>query len=169
MKIVVGLGNPGRQYSGTRHNIGFMVADKLASTRALAFSRKKFKAKLAAGSIEGKPVLLVKPQTFMNSSGESVSALMRFYKCELSDLIVVYDDVDLPFGKLRLRPEGGSAGHKGMRSIISALGSENFPRLRVGIRGEFVYGELSDYVLGKFSSEGRWGWPYRHNRCGLHT
>jgi PTH1 family peptidyl-tRNA hydrolase len=155
VKIVVGLGNPGRKYTGTRHNIGFMVVDRLASTHALAFSRQKFKAKIASGIVEGEDVLLVKPQTFMNLTGESVGSLIRFYKRDLSDLLVVYDDVDLPLGKIRLRPEGGSAGHNGIKSIISGIGSEKFARLRIGIRGTFVYDDLSDYVLGKFTSEER--------------
>ena len=155
MKIVVGLGNPGSQYAKTRHNAGFMVADKFASNHSLSFSRKKFNAQIASGSMRGEDVLLVKPQTYMNASGETVGSLMRFYKSDLSDLLVVYDDVDLPFGKLRLRPLGGSGGHKGMKSIIAHLGSESFARLRVGIRGEYVYGDLSDYVLGKFNTEER--------------
>ena len=155
MKIVVGLGNPGRQYTGTRHNIGFMVVGRLASIHSLAFSRKKFKAELAAGMVEGEDVLLVKPQTFMNLSGEAVGSVVRFYKRELSDLLIVYDDVDLPLGKIRLRPDGGSAGHNGIKSIITDLGSDKFPRLRVGIRGAFVYDDLSDYVLSKFTSDER--------------
>ena len=155
MKIVVGLGNPGRQYERTRHNVGFMVVDRLASAHSLAFSREKFKAQLASGTVEGEDVLLVKPQTFMNLSGESVGALVRFYNQERSDLLIVYDDVDLPFGKLRLRPDGGSGGHKGVKSLIAHLGGEEVPRLRVGIRGEFAYDDMSGYVLGKFSSEER--------------
>jgi PTH1 family peptidyl-tRNA hydrolase len=155
VKIVVGLGNPGRQYAGTRHNIGFMVVDRLASIHSLAFSRRRFKSELAAGMVEGEDVLLVKPQTFMNLSGEAVGSVVRFYKRELSDLLIVYDDVDLPLGKIRLRPDGGSAGHNGIKSIIANLSSEEFPRLRVGIRGAFVYDDLSDYVLGKFTSDER--------------
>lgn len=157
MKIVVGLGNPGRQYAKTRHNIGFMVVDKFASIHSLSFSRKKFNAKIASGSVEGEDVLLVKPQTFMNLSGNAVGSLVRFHKPEFSDLLVVYDDVDLPFGKIRLRPFGGSGGHKGMKSIIANLGVESFPRLRIGIRGTFLYDDLSDYVLGRFTAEERTG------------
>lgn len=155
MKIVVGLGNPGRKYAGTRHNVGFMVVDRLASAHKCVFSREKFKARLASGAVGGEDVLLVKPGTFMNLSGEAVGALVRFYKRELSDLLVVYDDVDLPFGKLRLRPDGGAGGHNGMKSIIAHLGSEEFARLRVGIRGTFVFDDMSDYVLGRFTSEER--------------
>jgi PTH1 family peptidyl-tRNA hydrolase len=153
VKIVVGLGNPGRRYKKTRHNVGFMTVDRLAESHSLAFSKKKFNAEIATGSILGEEVLLVKPQTFMNVSGEAVGPLVRFYKVEHPDILVVYDDADLPFGKMRLRPLGGSGGHNGMKSIISHLGSQEFPRIRVGIRGEFVFDDLSDYVLGKFTSD----------------
>jgi PTH1 family peptidyl-tRNA hydrolase len=153
VKIVVGLGNPGQEYSITRHNLGFMVADRLASIHSFPVSRKKFKSKIALGSISGKEVLLVKPQTFMNLSGEAVGRLVRFYKRPLSDLLVVYDDVDIPFGAIRLRPSGGAAGHKGMESIIDNLGSDEFPRLRIGIRGSEPRGDLSKYVLRRFTPE----------------
>lgn len=132
-----------------------MVVDRLASNHSLAFSREKFKAQLASGTVEGEDVLLVKPQTFMNLSGEAVGSLVRFYKQDRSDLLIVYDDVALPFGKLRLRPDGGSGGHNGVKSIIAHLGGEEFPRLRVGVQGVLPYDDMSDYVLGKFTSKER--------------
>lgn len=153
MKIVVGLGNPGREYKLTRHNLGFRVVDRLVKENAFSFSRKKFKSKIASGTIAGKRIVLAKPQTFMNASGEAVGPLVHFYQCPPADLLVVYDDVDLPFGKIRLRPGGGAGGHKGMRSIISHLGTEEFPRLRIGIRGETHTNDLRSYVLKGFTSE----------------
>lgn len=155
MKIVVGLGNPGRQYARTRHNVGFMVLDRFASTHSFSFSRSKFKAEIATGRIGGEKVILAKPQTFMNLSGEAVGPILRFYKRELSDLLVVYDDIDIPFGSIRLRPHGGSGGHKGMQSIIANLGADGFARLRVGIGGEELPGDLSEYVLSKFTAAER--------------
>ncbi|GAB4340518.1 MAG: aminoacyl-tRNA hydrolase [Candidatus Abyssubacteria bacterium] len=153
MRIVVGLGNPGKKYAATRHNLGFMVADELASSNGLSFSQEKFKSKLAHGTVAGEDVIIAKPQTFMNLSGEAVGPLVRFYKIPPTNLLVVYDDVDITFGKLRLRPSGGSGGHKGIQSIIEHLGTEEFPRLRIGIRQEHVPDELSDYVLSEFGPE----------------
>ena len=153
MRIVVGLGNPGREYSTTRHNLGFIVVDRFAAIHTISFSRQKFKSKIASGVVAGEEVLLVKPQTFMNLSGEAVGPLLRFYKKPLSDLLVVYDDIDIPFGDIRLRTAGGSGGHKGMESIIGNLGSDEFQRIRVGIRREAPTGDLGDYVLKNFSKE----------------
>ena len=155
MKIVVGLGNPGREYAQTRHNVGFMVVEKFAAERSLLFSRRKFRSQIACGSVAGKEILLVKPQTFMNLSGDSVGPLVRFYKLSLADLLVVYDDVDIPFGNIRLRPFGGSGGHKGLKSIIASLGDDAFPRLRVGISGAASVDDLSEYVLSRFAAEER--------------
>ncbi len=153
MRLVAGLGNPGKRYALTRHNIGFMVVDRLAADLHVSFSRQKFKARLASGLIADEEVILIKPQNFMNLSGDAIGPLVRFYKLELSSLLVIYDDIDLPFGRMRLRPAGGSGGHKGMASIISRVGSHAFPRLRIGIRGEDPVGNLSDYVLSEFTSE----------------
>lgn len=155
MKVVVGLGNPGREYALTRHNFGFMVVDRFAAAHRLSFSRQKFKSKIARGLVEGEEVILVKPRTFMNLSGNAVGPLVHFYKRPLSDLLVVYDDIDIPFGSVRLRSSGSSGGHKGMKSIIAGLGAEEFPRLRVGIRGDVLSDDLSEYVLGRFSAEER--------------
>ncbi len=147
------LGNPGREYAFTRHNLGFMVLDKFATDRSLSFSREKFKSQIASGPVMGEKIVLVKPQTFMNLSGEAVGRFVRFYDLQLSDLLVVYDDIDIPFGRIRLRRFGGPGGHKGMKSIIEHMGTDAFPRIRVGIRGDSPVADLSDYVLSRFTSE----------------
>lgn len=149
--LVIGLGNPGREYKETRHNVGFMVADRLAARMGASFGRLESKALVAKGELAGRRVILGKPQTYMNLSGQSVSSLVRFYKVSLESLLVAYDDVDLPFGVLRLRPGGGSAGQKGMASIIQSLGGQNFSRLRIGIGRPPGRMEAADYVLQKFS------------------
>ncbi len=132
-----------------------MVLDKIASIHCLTFTQKKFKAETATGRIGGAEVILAKPQTFMNMSGEAVGQILRYYKRQLSELLVVYDDVDLPFGSLRLRAQGGSGGHKGMKSIVAHLGGEEFPRLRIGIGGERLPVDLSEYVLHTFTADER--------------
>jgi PTH1 family peptidyl-tRNA hydrolase len=129
--------------------------DKIASIHCFTFSQKKFKAETATGRIGGAEVILAKPQTFMNMSGEAVGQILRYYKRQLSELLVVYDDVDLPFGSLRLRAQGGSGGHKGMKSIVAHLGGEEFPRLRIGIGGERLPADLSEYVLHTFTADER--------------
>lgn len=149
--LVAGLGNPGRQYQANRHNIGFMVLDSLAERLGVNFGRMESKALIAKADHVGNHLVLAKPQTYMNLSGQAVSSLMRFYKIPLEKLIVVYDDVDLPFGVLRLRPAGGSAGHRGMNSIIEQLGTQDFPRLRVGIDRPPGRMDAADYVLQDFS------------------
>jgi peptidyl-tRNA hydrolase, PTH1 family len=153
VKLIVGLGNPGREYAATRHNIGFMVVDRLAHKLGLAVEKKKFNALLGQGQIRSEKVLLAKPQTYMNLSGEAVTALLNWYKLEPADLIVVFDDLDLPPGKLRIRPEGSSGGHKGMESIILALGTDGFPRLRIGVgRPEIPDFDSADYVLSRLTA-----------------
>ena len=153
MRIVVGLGNPGRTYALTRHNVGFMVVDEFSAIHHMSFSRQKFKAEIATGSVAGQQVILAKPQTFMNLSGDAVGPLIRFYNIPLPDLLVVYDDIDIPFGRMRLKPFGTSGGHKGMKSIIASLGTDEFPRLRIGIGRETIPADLADYVLSEFSPE----------------
>ena len=148
MFIIAGLGNPGKKYERTRHNMGFMALDLLADKYGIKVDRLKFKALTGEGRIEGKKVLLVKPQTYMNLSGESIRDVMNFYKEPIENLIVIYDDIDIPEGSLRIR-SGGSAGtHNGMRNIIYLLGEDGFPRIRVGIGGERK-SDLVDYVIGK--------------------
>lgn len=151
--LIVGLGNPGREYKKTRHNVGFMVLDRLATRLGETFSRLEFKALVARASYQGNRLLLAKPQTYMNASGQAVNGLLHFYKVPLHHLMVVYDDVDLPFGVLRLRPVGGSAGQKGMRSIIEKVGTESFARLRVGIGRPPGKMDAAAYVLQKFSPQ----------------
>ncbi len=152
MKIIVGLGNPGREYSATRHNVGFMAVDELAARWGVANWREKFGSQVAEHRGE-ETVLLVKPQTYMNLSGQAVSALVRWHKLDVTDIVVVYDDVDLPAGKLRLRPAGGAGGHRGIESLLAHLGKDTFARIRIGVGRPPEYMETADYVLGRFSAE----------------
>lgn len=148
MKLVVGLGNPGQQYEQTRHNVGFRVVDRLATKWGWKWSERQGKAILASGTVGGEKVVLVKPLTFMNLSGEAVGELAHWYKLAPQDIIVVYDELDLPTGKVRMRAKGSAAGHNGMRDIIAKLHTSDFPRLRVGIgqpRNSHVQGR--DHVL----------------------
>lgn len=149
--LIAGLGNPGRAYRENRHNVGFMALDRLAARLGWSFSRLESRALVTRGEYQDRRLTLAKPQTYMNLSGQAVASLLRFYKIPLENLLVVYDDVDLPFGTLRIRPAGGSAGHKGMQSIIERLGSQDFPRLRVGIDRPPGRMEAADYVLQGFS------------------
>lgn len=153
MKLVVGLGNPGKQYEKTKHNIGFMVVDAIADSVPHTPWREKQRAEVCSITVAGEKVLLVKPQTFMNVSGESVGPLMRYYKIDPSDVYCIYDDMDLPVGKLRIRPNGSSGGHNGIKSLISHLGTENFPRFRVGIGRPLPQWSVIDHVLAPFSEE----------------
>lgn len=151
--LIIGLGNPGREYAGNRHNVGFHVVDRLAAHHRLSFTRRQANARVADGLIAGRRAILAKPQTFMNLSGRPVAALVRFYQIELENLLVVFDDLDLPLGTLRLRPEGGAGGHNGMRSIIEQLGAQGFPRLRIGIDRPPGRMDPADYVLQNFSRD----------------
>lgn len=151
--LIVGLGNPGLQYIANRHNVGFQCADLLASAYDLPFAKKQKRARVAMGLVRGQRVIIAKPQTFMNESGRSVAPLARFYKTPLDRLLVVYDDLDLPLGAVRLRTEGGAGGHKGMRSIIEHLGGRNFPRLRIGIDRPPGRMDPAAYVLQDFSAQ----------------
>jgi PTH1 family peptidyl-tRNA hydrolase len=154
MWLIVGLGNPGERYARTRHNIGFDAVDELARRHNLEFRNKRANAVIAEGTIAGQRVALVKPQTFMNISGQSVSALRSWYKIDPArELLVIYDDMDLPFGKIRLRERGSAGTHNGMRSIVGQLGSNEFPRLRVGIDQAPGKMNAADYVLARFSRE----------------
>jgi len=152
--LVAGLGNPGPEYADHRHNIGFQVVEILARSHGLTFSRRKaIRAHVAEGRIAGRAVLLVKPQTYMNLSGRSVGRLQRAYEIPSEQILIVYDDLDLPLGRLRMRPEGGSGGHKGMRSIIDVLGTQAFPRLRVGVDRPPGRMDPAEYVLRPFDKE----------------
>jgi PTH1 family peptidyl-tRNA hydrolase len=151
--LLVGLGNPGRQYASTRHNIGFLVVDRMAARLETLFSRVQLRSLVTDARYQGRRILLAKPQTYMNESGVAVGALIKFYKIPLTNLLVAHDDVDLPFGTLRLRPGGGSAGQKGVASIQSRLGTQDFPRLRVGVGRPPGSKLAAAYVLQNFSRE----------------
>ena len=153
--LIVGLGNPGLDYSATRHNMGFLCLDRVATKHRLRFTGKRGKSVLARGSINGHDVALAKPQTFMNLSGESVRELLRIYKLPTTALLVVYDDVDLPPGTVRIRERGGPGTHNGMRSIVDEIGTTDFPRLRIGVGMPTGGEKLADYVLGLPSAEER--------------
>jgi PTH1 family peptidyl-tRNA hydrolase len=151
--LIVGLGNPGLKYADNRHNVGFCCVERLASNHTLSFDRRQKRASLALGTILQRSVILAKPRTFMNRSGYAVAALARFYRVTLDRVLVVYDDLDLPQGTTRMRPSGGSGGHRGMRSIINQLGSQDFPRLRIGIGRPPGRMDPADYVLQDFSAD----------------
>ncbi len=149
--LIVGLGNPGLAYRHNRHNVGFMVADALANKLEIPLKRVKFKAQIGNGKLEDIPIIIAKPLTFMNNSGEAVAPLVRYFKVPLERLLVIHDDMDLPLGTLRMRPSGGSAGHNGMISIFDKLGTNAIPRLRVGIGRPPGRMDPADYVLQDFS------------------
>lgn len=153
MKLIVGLGNPGRKYAATRHNVGYEVLAELARRFAADKPKARFDGELAEVQIEGQRALLLWPLTYMNNSGGCVQPTRDFYKVANEDLLVVCDDVSLPTGKLRLRAKGSSGGQNGLKDIIRRLGSEEFPRLRIGIGSQPPGWELADYVLSKFSKE----------------
>jgi peptidyl-tRNA hydrolase, PTH1 family len=151
MKIVVGLGNPGREYAATRHNIGFMVINELARRANAGGVKKRFRSEIAEGQLRGEKLVLVAPQTYMNLSGHAVREAINWYHTPLEDVLVVFDDMDLPFGQLRIRPSGTAGGHNGLKSIIEQLGTTEFPRLRAGIsRGRSA---AHSHVLSRFSPE----------------
>ena len=152
MKIVVGLGNPGAQYKETRHNIGFQVVDELARRWSAAPWKRRYEAEVSEHRALG-PVLLVKPQTFMNLSGTSVREAAKFYKVLSTDIIVVHDDLDLPAGRLRIRERGGAGGHRGIESILTQLGTDEFVRVRFGVGRPPAGWDSADYVLGRFAAE----------------
>lgn len=154
MYIIVGLGNPERRYDGTRHNIGFSAVTALADIYGISMDMKKHRAVCGKGVIDGQKVILAMPQTYMNLSGESVRELVDYYKIDPEEeLIVIYDDINLAPGKLRIRPKGSAGGHNGIKNIIAHLGTQVFPRIRIGV-GEKPKGwDLADYVLGRFSKE----------------
>lgn len=152
MKLIVGLGNPGKEYEKTRHNVGFMVMDRLSDLMNVSISNSKFKGEYVKLKYKGEDVILLKPMTYMNLSGESVIQVMKYFKIDIKDLLVIYDDLDMPVGKLRLRENGSAGGHNGMKSIIAHIGSQSFKRIRVGIdRHPRI--KVVDYVLGHFSKD----------------
>jgi PTH1 family peptidyl-tRNA hydrolase len=152
MKLIVGLGNPGKQYERTRHNVGFLVVDRLAAKNEIELLTKCCESWVAAWAYAGEEIILAKPQTFMNRSGSAVECLLRDYQGSLDDLVVIYDDLDLPFGRLRIRPGGSAGGHRGMLSITERLAGASFNRMRVGIGRPSEGIEPADYVLSPFSA-----------------
>ena len=152
MHLIVGLGNPGSEYAATRHNLGFMLIDKLATAAGAGVKRKECQALAGNAVIEGERVLLVKPQTFMNLSGEAVGCLTSKYETDANALIVISDDLALPFGTIRLRERGSAGGHNGLKSIIGALGTNEFTRLRIGIQPEHQLNDAKRFVLSDFSN-----------------
>ena len=151
MKIIAGLGNPAAKYEGTRHNTGFAVIDRLAEKYSIRVNTNRQRGLCGAGIIGGEKVLLVKPLTFINLSGECIRPLMDYYKLEPSELLVIYDDISLEIGQIRIRAKGSAGGHNGMKSIIGHLGTQEFPRIKVGVGGKPEQMDLADYVLGHFS------------------
>ena len=151
MFLIVGLGNPGSQYEDTRHNIGFKVVDNIAKEYNIEINRQKFKGMCGEGFINGEKVILLKPSTYMNLSGESIREVVDFYKLSNEDLVVIYDDISLDVGRLRIREKGSAGGHNGIKSIIAHLGTDIFPRIKVGVGQPNV--DLVNYVLGKFTKE----------------
>ena len=154
MKIFVGLGNPTPEYAATKHNVGFMLADRLAKELSATDWREKFNSLVAETFLDGKKIFIVKPQTFMNLSGESVAPLMNFYKIDAENLIVAHDDMDLPIGTIRLRPKGSGGGHHGVESIIQHLGgAQNFPRVRIGVGRPPKNWSVNSHVLSPFTQD----------------
>lgn len=153
MYLIVGLGNPGTEYAATRHNIGFDMVTYLSDKYNIPLRTKEGKAIVGKGIIEGQKVMLVQPQTFMNLSGESVRALMDFYKLDIEDLIVIYDDISLSVGQIRIRKKGSAGGHNGIKNIIQHIGTQEFKRIKIGVGGKPEGGDLVKHVLGRFSRE----------------
>ena len=153
VKLIVGLGNPGNEYNATRHNIGFIVADHFSAEKNISLQKKRFRSVFGSGNVCGCKVIIAKPLTFMNISGESVSAIARYYDIASENIIVIHDDMDIEFGLLKIKVRGGSAGHRGIESILKYLRKDNFLRIRAGIGKPPDNIEPSDYVLQKFSSK----------------
>ena len=147
MFLIAGLGNPGKKYEKTRHNLGFMVIDELARRNSVSVDKSKFKSLTGEFKLGGEKVILMKPQTYMNLSGEAIREAVNFYKIDLKNLLVIYDDLDIPMGALRIRTSGSSGTHNGMKSVVSQLGSRDFPRVRIGIGSN--KDDLIDFVIGK--------------------
>lgn len=150
VRLVAGLGNPGSRYQWTRHNAGFMVLDRLSASAGIPITKKSFSGSCGEGHWHGKRIILLKPQTFMNLSGRSVADAVRFHKLDLADLVVVHDDLDIPFGRIKMKSGGGNGGHNGLKSLSACLGTGDFLRLRIGI-GRPARGDVVDYVLSPFA------------------
>lgn len=157
MKVIIGLGNPGKQYEDTRHNVGFLAIDTLSKELQIPLNTMKFRGIIGEGNVQGEKVLLVKPQTYMNLSGETVGQIVSFYKLTAKDIVVIYDDLDLPVGKLRLREKGSAGGHNGIKSLIAHLGTQDFSRIKIGVDRPEAGRSVSDYVLHSFPKS---DWPH---------
>lgn len=153
MYLIVGLGNPGKEYANTKHNIGFITIDYLEEKHNLKVNKIKHKALVGEGFISHEKVMLIKPQTYMNLSGQSVREAMDYYKIDIENLVVIYDDIDIPMGSLRIRKKGSAGTHNGMRSIIQQLGDDNFPRIRIGIGSDRGQVPLANYVISGFKGK----------------
>ena len=154
MKLIVGLGNPGKEYEKTRHNVGFNIVDLYLKENKLKLDKEKFNGKYTKTTINGEDVIFLEPQTFMNNSGESVSAIMKFYKININDILVIQDDLDMEIGKIKLKEKSSSGGHNGIKSIEEHLGTEDYKRLKIGISNNKDI-DTKNYVLGKFSKDDR--------------
>ncbi len=150
IRLIVGLGNPGAQYENTRHNAGFMVVDQLAARFGISVDKHKFDVRFGRGTIEDHAIMLAKPMAFMNRSGWPVQKLAAYFKINSKDLIIVHDDIDLAFGRLQIKEKGGHGGHKGLKSILNAIGEDEFMRLRIGVGRSETGNSVSDHVLGPF-------------------
>ena len=155
MRLIAGLGNPGAEYEWTPHNLGFLTLDTLAEQAGIRVTRPEAKARVGLGRLAGHDVVLAKPQTYMNLSGVSLRLLLEKYEIDVADMIVLVDDVDLPWGSIRIRERGSAGTHNGLKSIVDSLGTQEFTRIRLGVGPEKVWGDLSDYVLGPMGSEER--------------
>ena len=155
LRLVVGLGNPGKTYSKTRHNAGFMVVDEISDAFSIAFEKQKFDTRFGIGSVNGVKIVLAKPMAYMNRSGPQVQNIAGYFRILCEDMLVVHDDIDLAFGRLKIKEKGGDGGHKGVRSIIDAFGGGDFTRLRIGVGRPDAEKDAADYVLGKFTLEER--------------
>ncbi len=163
--LIAGLGNPGSDYKHSRHNVGFMVVNEIAKQLGVEFTRLQSQAMVTKGEHAGKRVILAKPRTFMNNSGQSVSALVRFYKVPQANILIIFDDADLPLETLRMRPEGGTSGQKGIKSVLQHLGTQEIPRLRVGIGRPPGKMQTPDYVLQDFSKTQQKALPFMLGRA----
>ena len=153
MKLIIGLGNPGEEYKKTRHNAGFLAVDKIISNIQYPISNSKFNSEIFQGTIDNKKILLIKPQTFMNNSGQAVRAIVDYYKIDLENIIVIHDDLDIPLGEYKLSKNRNSGGHKGVQSIIDYLGTKDFTRIRIGINIENKKTPTEKFVLERFSKD----------------
>ena len=153
MYLIIGLGNPGTEYAATRHNIGFDMVTYLSDKYRIPLRGKEGRAIVGKGFIEGQKVMLAQPQTYMNLSGESVRALVDFYKLTEEELVIIYDDISMPVGQVRIRPKGSAGGHNGIKSIIQHLGTQEFPRIKIGVGDKPANGDLVKHVLGRFGKE----------------